>query len=166
MSRVHSVFPEVSVEGGSTWIVLIVAAGSPNADSFCRKSAIAPLRSPSVKIAVLGLTNFPGLQVHPLTRSANGLRPGSFDANGNPSPTACTENVNQTTGTPVCPRFYDPASFTIAYGVGTTPPATNTEIAIFTEGDLSGAIADFRQNESAFGLPAATINTIHVEPPS
>jgi pseudomonalisin len=117
-------------------------------------------------VAVLGLTNFPGLQVHPSARATSGLRPGTFDANGNPSPTACTQNVNQTTGTPVCPRFYDPASFSIAYGVGSTPAATNTEIAIFTEGDVGTAIADFRSNESAFGLPTAAVNVIHVEPQS
>ena len=95
-------------------------------------------------VAVLGLTNFPGLQVHPSVRPATGLRPSVFDGNGNPQTTACTQGVNQTTGAPVCPRFYDPAAFSIAYDVGATPAATNTEVAIFTEGDVSTAISDLR----------------------
>ncbi|MEA2718741.1 MAG: pseudomonalisin, partial [Candidatus Eremiobacteraeota bacterium] len=117
-------------------------------------------------VAVLGLTNFPGLQVHPATKAVSGMRPGVFDGNGNPQPTACTKGVDTATGTPVCPRFYDPASFSIAYDVGSTPPATNTEVAIFTAGDVSAAITDLRSNETNFGMPYVAINTVHVGTPS
>jgi pseudomonalisin len=117
-------------------------------------------------VAVLGLTNFPGLQVHPSVRPASGLRPSVFDGNGNPQTTACTQGVNQTTGAPVCPRFYDPAAFSIAYDVGSTPAATNTEVAIFTEGDISTAISDLRSNELNYGMPYVGISVIHVEPQS
>jgi pseudomonalisin len=117
-------------------------------------------------VAVLGLTNFPGLQVHPSVRPASGVRPSVFDGNGNPQTTACTQGVNQTTGAPVCPRFYDPAAFSIAYDVGSTPPATNTEIAIFTAGDVSAAVSDLRSNETNFGMPYVGINTIHIGTPS
>ena len=44
-------------------------------------------------VAVLGLTNFPGLQVHPTTRQISGVTPGTFDANGNPQPTSCTKRA-------------------------------------------------------------------------
>jgi pseudomonalisin len=117
-------------------------------------------------VAVLGLTNFPGLKTGPARQPANGVRPGTFDANGNPSPDACEKNVNVTTGAPVCPRFYDPATFNIAYDAGSTPGATNTEVAIFTEGDVSIAVSDFRDNEARFGLPQVPINLVHVEPQS
>ncbi|MBV8371535.1 MAG: S8/S53 family peptidase [Candidatus Eremiobacteraeota bacterium] len=117
-------------------------------------------------VAVLGLTNFPGLQVHPTTRPISGAQPSVFDGNGNPQTTACTKNVNTTTGTPVCPRFYDPAAFSIAYDVAGTPPATNTQLAIFTEGDVGTAISDFRSNETNFGMPYVGINVLHVGTPS
>jgi subtilase family serine protease len=117
-------------------------------------------------VAVLGLTNVPGLRAHPSVKQISGVRPGSFGANGNPQPTACTEGVNVTTGAPVCPRWYDPATFSIAYDVAGTAPAANTEVAIFTEGDVSTAVADFRSNESQFGMPQVPINLVHVEPQS
>ena len=117
-------------------------------------------------VAVLGLTNFPGLKASPVKQPASGVRPGAFDANGSPSPTACLKNVNVTTGAPVCPRWYDPATFNIAYDAGSTPAATNTEVAIFTVGDPAIAISDFQYGATQFGLPPVTINQIHVQPQS
>jgi pseudomonalisin len=117
-------------------------------------------------VAVLGLTNFPGLKASPVKQPASGVRPGAFDANGSPSPTACLKNVNVTTGAPVCPRWYDPATFNIAYDAGSTPAATNTEVAIFTVGDPTIAISDFQYGATQFGLPPVAINQIHVEPQS
>ena len=115
-------------------------------------------------VAVLGLTNFPGLKAAPATRPITGVSPGIFDANGNPSPNGCTKGVNVTTGTPVCPRFYDPATFNITYDAGRTPPATNTAVAIFAVGDPSGAITDLRENETKFGMPQVPVNIIHAGP--
>ena len=116
-------------------------------------------------VAVLGLTNAPGFKPGPLSsKPASGVTPGTFDANGNPSPTPCTKGMNTTTGLPVCHRFYDPASFNIAYDAGRTPPATNTPVGIFVVGDPSGAIADFRDSEPRFGLPNVPINIIHAGP--
>lgn len=103
--------------------------------------------------AVLGLTNVPGVKPAPKLTAASGVQPGGFSANGTPQPTACTKNVNQTTGTAVCPRFYDPATYSITYDAANTPTAANTGVAIFTAGNVAGAIADFRDNESHFGLP-------------
>jgi pseudomonalisin len=113
-------------------------------------------------VAVLGLTNAPGFKAGPAAaKPTSGVQPGTFDASGNPSPTKCTEGLNTTTGLPVCHRFYDPASFNIAYDAGKTPPATNTPVGIFVVGDPSGAIADFRDNESKFGMPTVPVNVIH-----
>ena len=116
-------------------------------------------------VAVLGLTNFPGLKAVPKTQPSLGVRPGGFSA-GKPSPNQCIKNVNQTTGAPVCPRFYDPATFNIAYDAGSTPAATNTTIGIFVVGDPTIAISDFRFNESQFGLPNVPVNLIHAGPAS
>ncbi len=118
-------------------------------------------------VAVLGLTNFPGLKANPVKQQpASGAQPGVFDARGNPSPTPCLKNVNVTTGAPVCPRWYDPATFNIAYDAGSTPAATNTEVAIFVVGNPTVGISDFRYGETQFGLPRVPINEIHVQPQS
>jgi pseudomonalisin len=117
-------------------------------------------------VAVLGLTNVPGLKVNPVRKPAAGVHPAAFDANGSPSATPCLENVNVTTGAPVCPRWYDPATFNIAYDAGSTPGATNTEVAIFVVGDPTIAISDFRYGATQFGLPQPLINEIHVQPQS
>ncbi|HEY0383507.1 MAG TPA: S53 family peptidase [Candidatus Elarobacter sp.] len=115
-------------------------------------------------VAVLGLTNVPGFKASPVKRPAAGAQPGVFDANGSPNPTKCLQNVNGTTGAPVCPRWYDPATFNIAYNAGSTPAATNTEVAIFIVGDPTIGISDFRYGETQFGLPQVPINEIHVQP--
>ena len=117
-------------------------------------------------VAVLGLTNAPGMRATPVSKQTSGIQPAKFDANGSPSANGCTKGVNTTTGTPVCPRFYDPATFNIAYDAGSTPPASNTEVGILTIGDHSIAITDFRDNESRFGMPQVPINVVHVQPMS
>ncbi|MDB5027907.1 MAG: Pseudomonalisin/xanthomonalisin [Candidatus Eremiobacteraeota bacterium] len=116
-------------------------------------------------VAVLGLTDVPGLRPNSIHQLASGvLPPAVFATDGTPTANACTKNVNQTTGAPVCPRFYDPATFNITYGVGSTPPATNTKIAIFTVGDATGSIADLRTNEAKFGMPSVNVKVRNVPP--
>ncbi len=117
-------------------------------------------------VAVLGLTNVPGLRAGHPVQAAPGAAPGTFNANGSPQPTPCTQNINGQTGTPVCHRFYDPATFNITYDAGTTPPATNTGVGILTIGDPTIGIADFRDGATRFGLPQVPINIINVEPQS
>jgi pseudomonalisin len=117
-------------------------------------------------VAVLGLTNFAGYKAAHPTQPATGVTPGTFGADGSPHPTGCTQNINGQTGTPICHRFYDPATFNIAYDAGSTPPATNTGVGILTIGDPTIGIADFRDGATRFGLPAVPINIIHVQPQS
>ncbi|MBV8297982.1 MAG: S8/S53 family peptidase, partial [Candidatus Eremiobacteraeota bacterium] len=113
-------------------------------------------------VAVLGLSNAPGMKPSPITKPATGVSPGTFDAGGQPHPTSCLENANQTTGAPVCPRWYDPATFNITYDAGSTPPATNTPVAIVAIGDPSQGIADYQYGAQKFGLPSVPLNVIHV----
>jgi pseudomonalisin len=118
-------------------------------------------------VAVLGLTSFAAVHaVVPTQPAPAGLIGGTFDAAGHPTADACTQNVNQTTGAPVCPRFYDPATFNITYDAGSTPSAHNSQVAIFTVGNPSGSITDFRQNESKFGMPQVPVIVKNVEPPT
>ncbi|HEY6235404.1 MAG TPA: S53 family peptidase [Candidatus Elarobacter sp.] len=129
--------------------------------------AFVPASLDGKVLAVLGLTNFPGLKASAPLKPTAPIAPMVFGANGAGSAQPCTKNVDQATGAPVCPRFYDPPTFTITYDVGSTPGAGNTEIAIFTAGDLSASLADFRDNRQQFGLLARVpIQVIQVEPPS
>ena len=65
-----------------------------------------------------------------------------------------------------CLRFYDPATFQVAYHAGSTPIASNTPVAIMAEGDPTQSISDFRLNEQKFGLPQVPVNRIQVGVPS
>ncbi len=55
-------------------------------------------------------------------------------------------------GVPACVRSYAPADYWRAYDVGSVPAASGVNVAIMTEGDVSGAVADFRVNEQNAGL--------------
>ena len=79
-----------------------------------------------------------------------------------PTASACTQNVNTTTGTAACPRFYTPQDYKIVYDALPVHDATNTSIAIMTEGQLSQAISDFRYNEQQFQLPQVPISIVQV----
>ncbi len=125
--------------------------------------ALVPTALGGNVVAVLGLTNFPGLKAAPLKQPYTGASTGTSGA-GQPQP--CTKGVNVTTGTPVCPRFYDPATFNIAYDAASVPSADNTELAIFAVGDPSVAIADFRDNEARWGMPQVPVNVVHAQPPT
>ncbi len=112
-------------------------------------------------VAVLGLTNVPGLKAGPLKQPAT---TATVIGPRQSQPTPCTQNVNTTTGTPVCPRFYDPQTYNIVYDATNVAAAIGTEIGIFAVGDPSIAIADFRDNEAQFGMPSVPINVVNVAP--
>ena len=114
-------------------------------------------------VAVLGLTNAPGLKAAPLKQPFTGVQPASF---GPTNPQPCTQNVNSTTGAPVCPRFYDPATYNLTYHTAGVAPAGNTTLAIFAVGDPSIAIADFRDNETRWGMPRIPVNLVQAQSPT
>jgi subtilase family serine protease len=113
-------------------------------------------------VAVLGLTNFPGLKAAPLKTLFSGPRsPRTVDIT---QPQPCTKNVNTTTGAPVCPRFYDPATYNITYDTQSVAPAVNTEIAIFAVGNPFLAVSDFRDNEGNWNMPTVPVKTTYAGP--
>jgi pseudomonalisin len=129
--------------------------------------AFVPAALDGKVVAVLGLTNVPGLKPGAALKPAPGIAPAMFAPNGVATGVQpCTQGVNQTTGTSVCPRFYDPATFSVTYDVGSTANAMNVEMAIFAEGSVGGALVDLRENERQFGLPRVPINLINVGPAS
>ncbi|MBV8353929.1 MAG: S8/S53 family peptidase, partial [Candidatus Eremiobacteraeota bacterium] len=106
--------------------------------------AYVPASLGGVVVAVLGLNNIQMMKPKPLQQ-----------------PTPCQfEGVS--TPSQACLRFYDPATFQIAYDAGSTTDAHDTAIAIMTEGNVSQSISDFRLNEQQFGLQQVPINQIQV----
>ena len=80
-----------------------------------------------------------------------------------PSPDACTQGLN---AEGICPRFYDPATMQLVYDAANAPTGANTAVAIFTEGDPTQAISDFRWNEQVYRMPQVPVNVVHVGPAS
>jgi pseudomonalisin len=108
-------------------------------------------------IAVLGLNDAQAAAVRPLRRN-----PGAATPTPMPTANACLQNVNSTSGTAACPRFYTPADYKIAYDALSVHDANNTAIAIMTEGQLAQSISDFRYNEAQFSLPQVPISIVQV----
>lgn len=142
--------------------------------------AYVPQALAGTVIAILGLNNAQAAAAGPhktkptptpLPTATPVPTPTPVPATPTPSPTptptpapvadSCTVNAQG-----LCPRFYDPDTFELAYDASGMPAATGTSVAIMTEGQLSGAIADFRQNETAFNLPQEPVTIVPVEPMS
>ncbi|HEX3468925.1 MAG TPA: S53 family peptidase [Candidatus Elarobacter sp.] len=133
--------------------------------------AYVPSALNGIVIAVLGLNNVQAFKVSPhvgttkinhaaVTASAPAPQPESPCAVssvyivGLPSPQPIPTPQAYTTG---CPRNYTPSDYWRAYDINTTPPASNVNIAIMAEGDVTQAIADLRTNEQGDGLPQVPV---------
>ncbi|HKU68420.1 MAG TPA: S53 family peptidase [Candidatus Baltobacteraceae bacterium] len=107
---------------------------------------VAPAYVPSalggIVVSVLGLNNLQAFK-------------------SNPQPTNC-EVKGVATPPQACLRWYNPATFQIAYDAASMKPASGTPVAIMAEGDTSGAIADFRTNEQKDNMPQIPVNVIQV----
>lgn len=140
--------------------------------------AYVPQSLANLVVAILGLNNVQMQKPAP----KNGGKPKSTPSplpSASPTPTsaptptptptpaptadACTEGVN---AEGICPRFYDPATMQLAYDAANAPTGANTSVAIFTEGDVSQAVSDFRWNEQVYTMPQVPVNIVHVEPMS
>lgn len=131
--------------------------------------AYVPQALAGTVIAVLGLNNAQVAKVGP-NKKAPPPSPTPLPtptpaptASPTPSPVAdkCTANQQG-----VCPRFYDPATFNLTYDAASVPGASNTAVAIMTEGQLSQSISDFRLNEQVYQMGQAPITIVPVEPMS
>jgi subtilase family serine protease len=69
-------------------------------------------------------------------------------------------------GNPVIPNEIPPEDFQNTYDAAGTPTGGRTAVALFTEGDVSGAITDLRTAETAFSLPQVGMSIIKVGPQS
>lgn len=101
--------------------------------------ALVPSNLGNVVAAVLGLNNAAKMTVKPKT-----------DACFLASPTgACLTEFNAST----VQQYYDAASL---------PPATNTTIAVISEGNVSGVVTDLRYAEAQQGLPQVPVSIVTV----
>src|SRR5579862_4974231 len=71
-------------------------------------------------------------------------------------------NSTPTVGLPNYPASYTPQGYWTAYGATGVTTASNTNIAIFAEGNLKQVIADLRDAETAWGLPKVPEQTVQV----
>jgi subtilase family serine protease len=69
-------------------------------------------------------------------------------------------------GNPVIPNEIPPEDFQNTYDAAGTPTGGRTAVALFTEGNVSGAITDLRTAETAFSLPQVGVSIIKVGPQS
>ncbi len=97
-----------------------------------RTPAYVPASLNGIVIAVLGLNTFQAFNVKPHV-------------------TPCTGGV-----TNPCQRWFDPATFRIAYDARTLTGSATT-IGVMAEGNVQPAINDLRVNETKFGVPRATV---------
>ena len=142
------------------------------------KPAFVPQALAGTAIAVLGLNNAQMQKPKPQSN-------GHVTATPTPAPTATPAPTPAPTPTPtptpvptansctrglnaegICPRFYDPATMQLAYDAPNSPTGANTAVAIFTEGDPSQAISDFRWNEQVYQLRQVPVNLVQVGTPN
>lgn len=102
--------------------------------------AYVPVSLNGIVVAVLGLNN--------AARMAS-------------SPTDCFPTNPAPSGTP-CVRDFDAHAVQTYYNAGTTPAASNTTMAIMTEGDVSQTVADLAYAEQVQGLPKVPVTVVKV----
>jgi subtilase family serine protease len=106
--------------------------------------AYVPQSLSGIVVAVLGLSNAPTMKAAPRQQAT----PCNVEGVATPSQ--------------ACLRFYDPATFQIAYDATSVPDGSSTTVAIMTEGDVTQSISDLRLNEQNFNLPQVPVNVIKV----
>ncbi|HEX3805342.1 MAG TPA: protease pro-enzyme activation domain-containing protein [Gaiellaceae bacterium] len=79
---------------------------------------------------------------------------------GGVTPPATTPNLS----VPNYPASYNPQGFWSAYDVGSTPSGSQTSVAIFGSGDMTGVVSDLRTEESANGLPQVPASVVYTGP--
>ena len=77
------------------------------------------------------------------------------------SPTDCFPTNPAPSGTP-CVRDFDAHAVQTYYDAGSTPTASNTTMAIMTEGDVSQTVSDLAYAEQVQGLPTVPVTVVKV----
>lgn len=135
----------------------------PNGSTFRANVSAAQVPSSLTGIVegVVGLSNWrlPTPQPVMMTRSANRTAARKVAAR------AGVKN-GTTAGSPVIPNEIPPEDFQNTYDAAGTPTGSKTAVALFTEGQVTGAITDLRTAETAFSLPRVPVTIVKVGPQS
>jgi subtilase family serine protease len=138
--------------------------------------AYVPTALGGVVVAVLGLNNVKAFATSPhLGSVAINHAPATASQTAPQAESPCAVSSVYIIGLPSpepiptpeanytgCPRNYTPSDYWRAYDANTTKAASQVNVAIMAEGDVSGAISDFRVNEQGDGLAQATVVVKHV----
>jgi pseudomonalisin/xanthomonalisin len=124
--------------------------------------ALVPNALSGVVLSVLGLDNIPMQAAHvkspraEVSRALHRLVHGRVTRDVSPCLTG--------TSVPVCAlNTYFPTDLDLAYDDQNTPKATGTDIAVFTEGDMTQVLSDLYQAWRADGHPVDPVNIIKVD---
>ena len=83
-----------------------------------------------------------------------------------PAPMTGQPAASGSAGSAVIPNEIPPKDFQNTYDAAGTSTGSQTSVALFTEGAVSGAITDLRLAESAYGLPQVPVTIVPVGPQS
>lgn len=141
----------------------------PNGSTFRANigGAQVPSSLAGIVQAVVGLSNWrlptpqPALMTQnaaskPAARSAARRAAGARHAGTNAA----------SAGSPAIPNEIPPEDFQNTYDAAGTPTGARTAVALFTEGQVTGAITDLRTAETAFSLPQVPVSIVKVGPQS
>ena len=137
----------------------------PNGSTFRANigGAQVPSSLTGIVQAVVGLSNWRLPTPQPVLMTQNAARK-SAARHAAGTPRAGT-NATQA-GNPVIPNEIPPEDFQNTYDAAGTPTGARTAVALFTEGQVTGAITDLRTAETAFSLPQVPVSIVKVGPQS
>ncbi len=143
----------------------------PNGSTFRANvgGAQVPSSLTGIVQAVVGLSNWrlPTPQPVLMTQNAANKSAASPRAARGRSAACGRAGTNGTSaGNPVIPNEIPPEDFQNTYDAAGTPTGAKTAVALFTEGQVTGAITDLRTAETAFSLPQVPVSIVKVGPQS
>jgi hypothetical protein len=137
----------------------------PNGSTFRANigGAQVPSSLTGIVQAVVGLSNWrlPTPQPALMTQNAAGTSAARRAARARHAGTNAAS-----AGSPVIPNEIPPQDFQNTYDAAGTPTGATTAVALFTEGQVTGAITDLRTAETAFSLPQVPVSIVKVGPQS
>ena len=141
----------------------------PNGSTF--RANISGARVPSsltgIVQAVVGLSNWRLPTPQPALMSQTAASRAAAKSAARRLAAARPAGTNgASAGSPVIPNEIPPADFQNTYDAAGTPTGARTAVALFTEGQVSGAITDLRTAEAAFSLPQVPVSIVKVGPQS
>ena len=137
----------------------------PNGSTFRANigGAQVPSSLTGIVQAVVGLSNWRLPTPQPVLMTQNAARK-SAARHAAGTPRAGTNATSA--GNPVIPNEIPPEDFQNTYDAAGTPTGARTAVALFTEGQVTGAITDLRTAEAAFSLPQVPVSIVKVGPQS